>query len=265
MNQSLIIGQYVPGESVVHKIDPRLKLIIIFIFVIAVFMANNIWSYVSLYFFVFASVALSRIPVAYIFKGLKPVWWIIIITFMFHLFFNSGGNVIVSFLGINVHEQGVFQGASIATRFFLLIVLATLLTLSTTPIAVTDAVESLLKPLKKLRFPVHEIALMMSISLRFIPTFMQEMDKISKAQAARGLDYTKGKLKDRFKALLPLLIPLLISSFKRAEDLALAMEARGYQGEEGRTKLRQLSFSKIDYIVIISLIVFLVSFYMIRV
>ncbi|GAA0470359.1 energy-coupling factor transporter transmembrane protein EcfT [Alkalibacillus silvisoli] len=264
MNQSLIIGQYVPGDSIIHRIDPRLKIIIIFLFVIAVFMANSFWSYMLLYFFVFISVGLSQIPSSYILKGLKPVWWIIAFTFLFHVIFNSEGEVLFDIFGFNIYDGALIQGINIASRIFLLILLATLLTLSTTPLSVTDAVESLLKPLKKLRFPVHELALMMSISLRFIPTLMQEMDKISKAQAARGLDFTQGKFKDRFKALLPLLIPLLISAFKRAEELALAMEARGYRGDEGRTKFRQLKYQKLDLVVIIIFTFILLIFFMLR-
>ncbi|WP_188207980.1 energy-coupling factor transporter transmembrane component T family protein [Alkalibacillus aidingensis] len=264
MNQSLIIGQYVPGESFIHRLDPRLKILIVFIFVLVIFSAETWMSFMTLFTLAIGSAIISRISVSYILKGLKPVWFIIALTFILHIFLTREGNILYSFWGVNLYDQALIQGANISARLFLLILMTTLLTLTTTPISITDAVEALLKPLNKLRFPVHELALMMSISLRFIPTLMQEMDKISKAQASRGLDLTTGPIKERVKAIIPLLIPLFISAFKRAEDLALAMEARGYRGGEGRTKLRELTFQKVDLLAAIVFIGIMIVFWLTR-
>ncbi|ELK46814.1 energy-coupling factor transporter transmembrane protein EcfT [Halobacillus sp. ACCC02827] len=246
MSSSMIIGQYIPTDSFIHRLDPRSKIALIFFFVIVVFFANSVWSYGVLAVFAVGSALLSKVPFRYIMKGLKPVWFLIIFTFLLHLFVTRQGEVAFSVFGWNVYEEGLIQGAAISLRFFLLILVTSLLTLTTTPIEITDAIEDLLGPLKKVRFPVHELALMMSISLRFIPTLMQETEKISKAQASRGVDFRTGRFKDRVKAVVPLLVPLFVSAFKRAEELAMAMEARGYQGGEGRTKLRELRIGRID-------------------
>ncbi|QST00220.1 energy-coupling factor transporter transmembrane protein EcfT [Pontibacillus sp. ALD_SL1] len=251
MNSSMVIGQYVPGDSLVHRMDPRAKITIIFFFVIVVFFANSVASYGSLALFALISVGITKIPPRFIAKGLKPVWFLIIFTFILHLVVTKEGNVLFSVLGFDVYSGALIQGVAISLRFFLLILITSLLTLTTTPIAITDAIESLLHPLKKIKFPVHELALMMSISLRFIPTLMQETEKISKAQASRGVDFRTGPIKERLKAIVPLLVPLFVSAFKRAEELAMAMEARGYQGGEGRTKLRELVLRKIDYTVLV--------------
>ncbi|GEN55154.1 energy-coupling factor transporter transmembrane component T family protein [Halobacillus faecis] len=246
MSSSLIIGQYIPTDSVIHRLDPRSKIAIIFFYVVIVFFANSVMSYGVLALFAVGSALLSRVPFRYIMKGLKPVWFLIVFTFLLHLIVTREGDVMFSILGWDVYREGLVQGGAISLRFFLLILVTSLLTLTTTPIEITDAIEELLGPLKKVKFPVHELALMMSISLRFIPTLMQETEKISKAQASRGVDFRTGALKDRVKAIVPLLVPLFVSAFKRAEELAMAMEARGYQGGEGRTKLRELRISKLD-------------------
>lgn len=245
----MIIGQYVPGDSLVHKLDPRTKITIIFFFVFIVFFANNIPSYSILVLFALASMFTSKVPIRFIMKGLTPVWFLIIFTFILHLFVTKEGSVILDFWIFEFYTGGVIQGIAISIRFFLLILVTSLLTLTTTPIEITDAIEDMLKALKKIRFPVHELALMMSISLRFIPTLMQETDKISRAQASRGVDFRTGPIKDRIKAVVPLLVPLFVSAFKRAEELAMAMEARGYQGGEGRSKLRELKVEKIDILI----------------
>ncbi|WP_079477323.1 energy-coupling factor transporter transmembrane component T family protein [Halobacillus salinus] len=249
MNNSMIIGQYVPAESVIHKMDPRSKIAIIFFFVLIVFFANSVMSYGLLTVFGVTAAASSKVPLRFIMKGLTPVWFLIIFTFLLHLIVTKEGDVLYNLLGWKIYEEGVVQGAAISLRFFLLILVTSLLTLTTTPIEITDAIEELLGPLKKIRFPVHELALMMSISLRFIPTLMQETEKISKAQASRGVDFRTGSFKDRLKAIVPLLVPLFVSAFKRAEELAMAMEARGYRGGEGRTKLRELKVGKVDFII----------------
>ncbi|WP_407271416.1 energy-coupling factor transporter transmembrane component T family protein [Radiobacillus sp. PE A8.2] len=243
----IIIGQFVPGNSMIHRLDPRTKMIIIFLFVIIVFLANSVWSYGLLSLFAVCSALSTRIRLPFIARGLTPVWFLILFTFILHLFVTREGEILFRVLSFPIYSEAVTQGFSIALRFFLLILVTTLLTLTTTPIEITDAIENLLHPLKRIKFPVHELALMMSISLRFIPTLMQETEKISKAQASRGVDFKTGPLKDRINAVVPLLVPLFVSAFKRAEELAMAMEARGYQGGEGRTKLRELKLQTIDF------------------
>lgn len=253
MLDSVIIGKYVPGTSPIHLMDPRSKLLMVFFFVFIVFLANNWISYTILGIFTIAIVLLSRIPIKFFIKGLKPILWVILFTFLLHFFFTKDGDVVVTIGSFEVYSEGVKQGIFISLRLLFLIVMTTLLTLTTTPIEVTDGIESLLFPFKRFGLPVHELALMMSISLRFIPTLMQETDKIMKAQSARGVDFTTGSIKDRMKAIVPLLVPLFISAFKRAEDLATAMEARGYRGGEGRTKYRNLKWNTIDTIVMVVL------------
>ncbi|GAB3795690.1 energy-coupling factor transporter transmembrane component T family protein [Virgibacillus kimchii] len=246
MNNALIIGQYVPGNSIVHRLDPRTKITIIFVFVFIVFFANNLPSYTIITVFALTAMFTSRVPVRFIMKGLTPVWFLIIFTFILHLIVTNEGTVLIEIFNFQIYSGGVIQGFAISMRFFLLILVTSMLTLTTTPIEITDAIEDMLHPLKRVKFPVHELALMMSISLRFIPTLMQETDKISKAQASRGVDFRTGPVKERIKAVVPLLVPLFVSAFKRAEELAMAMEARGYQGGEGRTKLRELQIEKRD-------------------
>ncbi|MCM3741017.1 energy-coupling factor transporter transmembrane protein EcfT [Oceanobacillus luteolus] len=246
MNNSLIIGQYVPGNSFIHRLDPRTKITIIFFFVFIVFFANNVPSYGVLVLFALTCMFTSKIPIRFIMKGLTPVWFLIIFTFILHLIVTREGTVLFELGIFEIYSGGLIQGFAISIRFFLLILVTSLLTLTTTPIEITDAIEDMLHPLKRFKFPVHELALMMSISLRFIPTLMQETDKISKAQASRGVDFRTGPLKERIKAIVPLLVPLFISAFKRAEELAMAMEARGYQGGDNRSKLRELQITKLD-------------------
>ncbi|MYL46990.1 energy-coupling factor transporter transmembrane protein EcfT [Virgibacillus halodenitrificans] len=258
MNNSLIIGQYVPGNSLIHRLDPRTKITVIFFFVFIVFFANNVVSYSILTLFAITCIVTSKVPIRFIAKGLTPVWFLIIFTFILHLIVTKEGTVLFEIFSFKIYSGGVIQGFAISMRFFLLILVTSLLTLTTTPIEITDAIEEMLHPLKKLKFPVHELALMMSISLRFIPTLMQETEKISKAQASRGVDFRTGPIKERIKAIVPLLIPLFISAFKRAEELAMAMEARGYQGGEGRTKLRELKIEKRDMLIFV-LFVFVVA------
>ena len=244
MMDSIIIGKYVPGSSVIHRLDPRTKLLSIFLFVFIVFFANNTVTYALLGVFTVLAAALSKVPVRFLLKGMKPVIWIVLFTFLLHILMTREGPVLA--------DLRLFK---ISLRFIYLIVITTLLTLTTTPIEVTDGLERLLGPFKKLKLPVHELALMMSISLRFIPTLIEETDKIMKAQMARGADFTSGPLKDRVKAVVPLLVPLFVSAFKRAEELATAMEARGYRGGEGRTKYRQLTWKGKDTAVLLILVV----------
>jgi energy-coupling factor transport system permease protein len=264
MMNSMIIGKYVPGNSVIHRMDPRAKLLIIFMYVFIVFLANNSVTYAVLTVFTFVFLALSRIPLSFVIRGLKPIIWIIAFTFLLHVFLTKEGDVLYQIGSFSIYEGGVKQGIFISLRFLLLIIITTLLTLTTTPIEVTDGVESLLGPLKKMRVPVHELALMMSISLRFIPTLMEETEKIMKAQTARGVDFTGGRFSERMKAIVSLLVPLFISSFKRAEELATAMEARGYRGGEGRTKFRQLIWKWTDTFFLIAVFLLAVVLFVLR-
>ncbi|MBF4500993.1 energy-coupling factor transporter transmembrane protein EcfT [Savagea sp. SN6] len=256
MLEKMIIGRYVPGTSFVHRLDPRSKLLFIFFFIFTVFLANDLLSYSLLLAFTFFAVWLTQIPFRFLFNGLKIVFYLILFTFLMHVAFTKGGEVLFSIGRFHIYEEGLKQGFFISIRFFTLIFMTTLLTLTTSPISVTDGVERLLNPLNALKFPVHELALMMSIALRFIPTLMDETDKIVKAQVARGSDLNTGTLKERFQAVVPLLIPLFINSFKRATDLAVAMEVRGYRGGEGRTRYRQLAWQGRDTLVLLVLFAF---------
>lgn len=254
MLDKMIIGRYVPENSVVHRLDPRSKILFVVFFIFIVFLANNTMSYSLLTIFTLLVVFMSKIPFKFFLNGLRPILWLILFTFLLHLFFTKEGELLFKIGFLTIYKGGLVQGIYISMRFALLVFMTSLLTLTTTPISLTDGLESLLHPLKKLKFPVHELALMMSISLRFIPTLMDETNKIMKAQMARGVDFSSGPIKDRLKAIVPLLIPLFISSFKRAEDLATAMEARGYRGGEGRTKYRLLKWRAADTLALISIV-----------
>lgn len=250
MQDKLIIGQYLPIESVFHRLDPRTKIVLVFLFVLVIFLADSLLAYVISLIFVAFFVKLSNVPIKYIIKGLKPVLFLIVLTLLLHVFWTKQGEVLWSFWKLNVYSGGIEQGVFVSLRFLLLVSMTTLLTLTTSPISVTDGIEVLLGPLNRVKVPVHEIALMLSISLRFIPTLLEETDKIMKAQISRGVEFTSGPIKSRVKSFVPLLIPLFVSAFKRAEDLAIAMEARGYRGGEGRTKYRLLQMGMNDLIVL---------------
>ena len=255
MLDNMIIGRYVPADSILHRMDPRSKLLFVFLFVCVVFLANNLVTYAILGAYTLLLVGLSKIPLRFMLNGLKPILFIIFFTFFLHVFFTKEGDVLLEWGWLTIYEGGLKQGIFISLRFTLLILMTTLLTLTTTPIALTHGLEELLGPFKKIKLPVHEMALMMSISLRFIPTLMEETSKIMKAQAARGVEFNSGPIKDRISAIVPLLVPLFVSSFKRAEDLAVAMEARGYRGGEGRTKYRQLQWKTADTVLLISIFI----------
>lgn len=251
----MIFGRYIPGDSFIHRLDARAKLIFVFLFIAIVFIANNWITYGILLVFTFLIIQMSKIRLYFLINGLKPVVILIVFTFMLHMIFTREGDVLFHWKFIKIYEEGLRQGIFISIRFFVLVILTSILTLTTTPISITDALETLLNPLKKWKLPVHELALMMSISLRFIPTLMDETDKIMKAQMARGSDMTTGTMKERMNAVVPLLIPLFVSAFKRAEDLATAMEVRGYRGGEGRTRYRQLDWAKRDTFSLLSLVI----------
>lgn len=250
----IIFGRFLPGDTYVHKMDPRAKLLFIFGFIVIVFLANNTITYSILVGMTLFVMLLSRIKPSFLINGLKPVVFLIIFTFLLHLFFTREGDLLWEWGILKIYEGGLRQGIYISLRFAILVVMTSFLTLTTSPIAITDAIEILLNPLKKIKVPVHELALMMSISLRFIPTLMDETDKIMKAQMARGSDLSTGPIKDRIQAVVPLLVPLFVSAFKRAEDLATAMEVRGYKGGEGRTRYRQLAWHVRDTIALTALL-----------
>jgi energy-coupling factor transport system permease protein len=254
MMDKMIFGRYIPSDSFVHRMDPRSKLIFIFAFICIVFLANNAVTYAVLGAFTLSAMLSVKVPLKFLLGGLKPVMWLVLFTFLLHIFFTKEGEVLADFGFIKIYEEGLRQAIFISLRFTYLIIVTTLLTLTTSPISITDGLETLLNPLKKIRFPVHEMALMMSISLRFIPTLMEETDKIIKAQTARGAELATGPVKERIKSIVPLLIPLFVGAFKRAEDLATAMEARGYKGGEGRTKYRVLKWTGTDTAVLGSLV-----------
>ena len=264
MMENMIIGRYVPGSSLLHKMDPRAKLTLVFLFVCIVFIANNTVTYAILGAYTLLLVLLSRIQPRFLFNGLKPILFLIVFTFLLHILFTKEGDVLWDFGWLTIYEGGLRQGIFISLRFTFLILITTLLTLTTSPISLTDGLEQLLGPFRKVNLPVHELALMMSISLRFIPTLMDETSKIMKAQAARGVDFTTGPIKERIKAVVPLLVPLFVSSFKRAEELAVAMEARGYRGGEGRTKYRVLHWAMVDTLLILSLLLLTIALFYFR-
>lgn len=241
-------------DSFVHKLDPRSKLLFVFAFIIIVFLANNPVTYAALFVFTLLVIFVSRIKLYFLINGLKPVIILMAFTFLLHIFFTKEGELLYHWKFISIYEEGLKQGIFISIRFLVLVFMTSILTLTTSPISITDGLEVLLNPFKKLKLPVHELALMMSISLRFIPTLMDETDKIMKAQMARGSDLSTGPIKERVKAVVPLLVPLFVSAFKRAEDLATAMEVRGYRGGEGRTRYRQLKWDSKDTLAILLLV-----------
>lgn len=244
--------------------DPRSKLTAVLLFVFIIFLADNWLTYLLTIIFTMTGVFLSKVPARFIYKGLKPVILIIIFTFILNVLFTKGGQPLFDWGIIHIDEAGLIQAVFISIRLLVIIIITTLLTLTTSPIDITDGLEILLGPLKKVKLPVHEFALMMSIALRFIPTLMEETEKIMKAQSARGVDFNTGSFKNRIKAIIPLLIPLFVSSFKRAEELAMAMESRGYRGDEGRTRLRQLIWEKRDTLLLTGMAVLTIALFFLR-
>lgn len=246
-----------PGESLLHKADPRTKIILTFVMMIFIFLINTYWGYLLLTLFTALTVISSNIPVKFVLKGLKPILFIVVFAGIINMFTIKGTPVFNwGFLKLMTYE-GIDMAVKMSIRLFLLIIIASLLTYTTTPIALTDGIEKLMGPLRKIKVPVHEIAMMMTIALRFIPTLLEETDKIIKAQSSRGADFDSGNLVERAKSFIPVLIPLFISAFRRADELATAMEARCYRGSEGRTRMKQLSFTKYDLIVTLITLLFM--------
>lgn len=250
----LILGRYIPGDSLIHRLDPRSKLLAMFSFIIIVFWANNLINNVILASLTLMLVFLSGIKLSFFLKGLQAMVGLVLFTTLFQLFFIQTGDIVFRLGFLTVTDDGMKQAAIIFMRFLLIIFFSTLLTLTTTPLSLSDAIESLLKPLKVVKFPVHEVGLMLSLSLRFVPTLMDDTTRIMNAQRARGVDFGEGNLVQKIKSIIPILIPLFASSFKRADALAIAMESRGYQGGDGRTKYRFLRWTWKDSLAIALLV-----------
>lgn len=257
MLKDITLGQYFPGNSFIHRLDPRTKLVCTIIYIAALFVAKSYVTYGILLLLLILSVAVSKIRPSALLKGLKPLAFIIIFTAILNLFYIKGGREIFSWWVLTLTTEGIKTAFFMVLRIMMLITGTFLLTYTTTPMALTDGLELIMNPLKKLRVPVHEFSMMMSIALRFIPTLIEEADKISNAQKARGADFETGKLTERAKALLPLLVPLFVSAFRRADELAVAMESRCYHGGEGRTRMKKLSMKASDFVTIAAFVVFL--------
>ena len=247
MLKDITLGQFFPGDSLLHRLDPRTKIVLLFFFLAAIFIFDSPLAYAALTAFTAALIAVSRVPPLLMLKALKPLSWIIAFTFVIHLVSTPGDAFFHVWL-FDLTWQGASKGFFIALRLALLILLSALLTYTTSPLALTDALETLMQPAKRVGVPAHEIAMMMTIALRFVPTLIEEADKIMKAQQARGADFTEGSVIERVKGFVPVLVPLFISAFRRADDLALAMEARCYRGGVGRTQMKALRISSIDYV-----------------
>ena len=241
------IGQFFPANSLLHKLDARLKIVSLFILIVGIFVFDSQLDYIIWCVLIGSLMYMSKIPLKMFFISIKPIIWIILFTFILHLF-TTQGKVIFFFFFLSITWEGLANGSFVCLRLLLLMFGASLLTFTTPPLVLSDALEDLMKPLKRFGVPAHELAMMMTIALRFIPTLLEETDKIIKAQKSRGADFMTGNILKRVKAFMPILIPLFISAFRRADDLAMAMEARCYHGGVGRTRLKQLSFASRDYI-----------------
>lgn len=250
MISDITLGQFFPGRSLIHRLDPRTKIILATLFIVAVFVANNPISFLLLLATTVILIAISRISFKVILKSIKPIVFILIFTAILNILMTKGaGEPLLSFWIISIYTEGIARAVMMALRVIILIVGSSiLLTYTTSPISLTDGLESLLSPLKAVKLPVHTFAMMMSIALRFIPTLVEETEKIMNAQKSRGADFTTGSLAQRAKALIPLLVPLFVSSFKRAEELATAMECRCYRGDKNRTKLVKLEYRGLDFV-----------------
>ncbi len=251
----MLMGRYIPGNSLIHRLDPRSKLLVMFIFVIVIFFAHDWLGYLLLILYTFAGVLLSGISISYFLKGLRPMIGLILFTVIFQMLFTPGEHIIFHVWILKISTESLINALYIFFRFVLIIFMSTVLTLTTPPLTLADGIETGLAPLKKIKVPVHELGLMLSISLRFIPTLMDDTTMIMNAQKARGMDFGEGNLLQKVRSIIPILIPLFVSSFRRAEDLAVAMEARGYQGGDGRSKYRQLKWSKKDFVLLVSIFI----------
>lgn len=247
MLSDITLGQYFPGNSFIHRLDPRTKILATLIYIIAIFFADSFLSYGILTGFALAVILFSRLPLMMVLKSLKPIMIIVVLTLGIHMFTAPGETVLFTWKFLSVTQEGLELGVKMSLRLMLLLLFSSVLTFTTSPIVLTDGIESLLRPFKKIGVPAHELAMMMTIALRFIPTLLEETDRIMKAQTARGADFSSGNLLQRAKNMLPLLVPLFISAFRRADELAVAMESRCYRGGEGRTRMHELMYKGIDY------------------
>ena len=248
MLNNITLGQFYPADSVVHRLDPRVKIVLLIALIVAIFLAQNLLAFVPVILFLALAAQLAKVPFSLMIKGLRPLRFILILTFLLNIFFLQGETVLWDLGFVTIRQEALITSIHYSLRLILLVLSSSLLTLTTAPITLTDGLERLLSPLRVIHFPAHEMAMMMSIALRFIPTLLEEADKIMKAQTARGADFESSNLVARAKAMVPLLVPLFVSSFRRAGDLAMAMEARCYHGGEGRTRLRVLKCQRRDYI-----------------
>ena len=255
MLKDITLGQYFPGNSFIHRLDPRIKILSVIIYITVIFCIKNFLGYGALVLFTSFVIFLSKIPVKFVIKGLKPIMVFVVITALFNLFLTDG-KILWQWGFVKITNEGLLAAAYMVLRLFFLVLGTSLLTLTTSPITLTDGIENLLSPFKKIGVPAHEFAMMMTIALRFVPTLLEETDKIIKAQTARGADFESGNIVNRAKAMIPILIPLFISAFRRADDLAVAMECRCYRGGENRTRLRELKFSFRDGICFVVVIAF---------
>ena len=246
MLNDITLGQYFPGDSHVHRMDPRMKLILTIVYIVGVFVISNLPGYLLALGFLYLVVRVSGIKFDYLVKGIKPLRFILLFTFILNLFFVAGETPIFDFGFWTLTKEALRNAVFFALRLVFLVMGTSVLTLTTSPMHLTDGLERLLRPLQRFKFPAHELAMMMTIALRFIPTLLEETDKIQKAQMARGADFESGNLIMRAKAMIPLLVPLFVSAFRRANDLAMAMEARCYRGGDHRTRLRELKYTKLD-------------------
>ncbi|MEA5058686.1 MAG: energy-coupling factor transporter transmembrane protein EcfT [Clostridia bacterium] len=246
MFKDITLGQYFPGNSPVHRLDPRTKLLLMIAYIVAVFIVRDIWLFLPVAVFTVGATLLAQVPLSYLWRALKPLRWILIFMFVLNLLMIKSGTPLWDWWVIHITTGGMWQACYIALRLMLLVAGTSLMTLTTTPIALTDGLERLLSPFAALKFPAHELAMMMTIALRFIPTLLEEADKIMKAQLSRGADLESGNILQRAKAMVPILVPLFVSAFRRADELAMAMESRCYHGGEGRTRMHVLRFALRD-------------------
>lgn len=247
MLKDITIGQYYPTKSKIHDLDPRVKILATFLFMTSLFIIDDFYSYILVALFMGAVIKLSKIPMSYMIKGIKPLWVLILLTFLLNVFMIPG-ELLYSFGFLKITKEGLDQGSFMVIRLVFLVIGTSILTLATSPIQLTDGIEKLLDPFKKIGVPSHELAMMMTIALRFIPTLLDETDKIMKAQMARGADFESKNIINRAKNLVPLLVPLFISAFRRADELAMAMEARCYRGGDNRTRMKEIKMGKNDVI-----------------
>lgn len=259
MLKDITIGQYLPTGSVVHKLDPRIKILVVFLYMVSIFFINDFLLYIPIFLGIIGISLLAKIPFSFLLRGLKPLRFILLLTFIINAF-ATPGEEIFSFWIFSLTEEGLERAIFMATRLVLLVMGTSLLTLTTSPVELTEGLESIFSPLKRFGFPAHEISMMLTIALRFIPTLVEETDKIIKAQKSRGADFESGNIINRAKNLVPLLVPLFINSLRRADDLATAMESRCYRGGEGRTSLKELSIERTDLLALFVVIVYLFFF-----